>query len=256
MTHQHGTAHPVPEAEALISQRTLSADQIEAFYHDEFVEDQVRDFAALVPEGVGGRTIVDMGGGCGFFARRMLDSLGHRSRVIDMDPASIDACAKLGIEGVCGDALNPVIAGDEDIVCFNLILHHLVGANERDTRALQIAALRAWRGHARALIVNEYIYESFVGNVSGRLIYGITNSAILSWLGGQVARAIPAFRANTFGVGVRFRAHQEWCRLFEEAGFSSVKVAIGRPEPIAAPLRLLLIKTIRRDTFRLESRSS
>lgn len=235
-----------------VRQKQLAADQIEAFYHDEFVEDQVRDFAALAPDVRPDGVVVDMGGGCGFFAGRLAEKLAHRTRVVDMDPASVEACRRAGVEAVEGDALNPVVAGDEDIVCFNLILHHLVAGDETGTRALQIAALRAWRGHARAVIVNEYIYQSYIGYLSGRLIYAITGSALLSWLGQQVARVIPAFRANTFGVGVRFRAHEEWLALFREAGFRVVDKRIGRPEPVAPPLRLLMIRTIRRDSFRLE----
>jgi hypothetical protein len=236
------------------SQKLLSADQIEAFYHDEFVEDQVRDFVALVPSVSAVGVIVDVGGGCGFFARALSDATGVRARVIDMDPESVSACRALGVDAVQGDALRPEIRGDEEVVCFNLILHHLIASSERKTRALQQAALRPWTGRAKSLVVNEYIYESFVGNLSGRLIYWITNSAWLSWAGRQIARVVPAFKANTFGVGVRFRSHDEWRALFAEAGFDVMDARIGAPEPIAAPLRILLIKTIRRDSFRLEAR--
>ncbi|AVA13632.1 hypothetical protein C3E99_07070 [Sphingopyxis sp. MG] len=107
----------------------------------------------------------------------------------------------------------------------------------------------AWRDHETPIFVNEYIYQSFLGTVSGRLIYAITASRILSALAGFAARFIPAFRANTFGVGVRFRAHEEWMALFREAGFVPEAVRIGAEEQIKPPLRLLLIKTIRRDSF-------
>ena len=30
---------------------------------------------------------------------------------------------------------------------------------------------------------------------------------------------VPSLKANTFGVGVRFRAHGEWLRVFESAGY-------------------------------------
>jgi hypothetical protein len=152
-----------------------------------------------------------------------------------------------------GDALAPEPVGDEGIVCFNLILHHLVGAGEGETRALQLGALRAWHGKGVRIFVNEYIYQSLVGQISPRAIYEITASKILSALAKQVGRVIPAFRANTFGVGVRFRSHEQWRRMFAEAGYRVVDTCVGKPEYISPPLRALLIKSIRRDSFLLES---
>src|SRR5690606_25643706 len=136
-------------------QAKLSAEQIATFYHDEFVEDQVRDFRSMVGQ-QGGELVVDVGGGCGFFARRLADEGGYRTRVIDMDPRSIRSCEELGVDGRVGDALAPQAEGDEDLVCFNLILHHLSGRGDDETRALQLTALRAWRHKARRVFVNEY----------------------------------------------------------------------------------------------------
>lgn len=230
-------------------QAKLSAEQIAAFYHDEFVVDQVRDFHDMLGGDRGGKRVVDIGGGCGFFAKRLADTAGEQTRVIDMDPRSLEECRRLGVEGRIGDALAPVIDGDEGVVTFNLILHHLVGASERETRRLQIKALRAWHGNADRLFVNEYIYQSLVGNVSGRLIYAVTSSRILSYLAEKVSRFVPSLKANTFGVGVRFRSHEEWRSLFAEAGFHVIDTRIGWAERVSPPLRVLLIKAIRRDSF-------
>lgn len=235
-----------------VTQTRLSTEQIEAFYHDEFVNDQVRDFAELVSDVRDGGVVVDMGGGCGFFAAGLSDRSGWQTRVVDSDPGSIAACRENGVDAVKGDALAPTVAGDEDVVCFNLILHHLIGPTEEATRSLQTKALKAWHGRARAVFVNEYIYQSFVGTMSGWLIYRITSNRLLSWIGTQAARVVPSFKANTFGIGVRFRAHEEWHRLFAEAGYRVTDVRIGAAEHISFPLRTLLIRTIRRDSFLIE----
>lgn len=58
------------------SQSTLSTEQIEAFHHDEFVEEQVRDFRAMLPANGRTRLVVDVGGGCGYFARCVRDLTG------------------------------------------------------------------------------------------------------------------------------------------------------------------------------------
>jgi hypothetical protein len=238
------------ESDAPTPQRALSATQVEAFHHELFVEDQTRHFIEMLPS-AGGGVVVDIGGGCGFFARRLRQLTARPVRVIDTDPASVRACREAGINASLGDALAPQQAGDEEVASFNLILHHLVADTEAETRALQVRALRAWAGRVPAVFVNEYIYESFVARVSGRLIFQITKSRLLSALGRAVARVVPAFRANTFGVGVRFRSHAEWEEVFARAGWRVVDRRIGEVERVAPPLRVLLIRNIRRDSFLL-----
>jgi hypothetical protein len=235
------------------NQKVLDVVQIEAFHHDRFVEDQVRHFMSLVkPAGEGRQVIVDVGGGIGLFAHRLRQLSGHELRVFDLDAASVDKCDRLGVPCTVGDALTPRFAGDEQIATFNMMLHHLVAQSEPATRELQKRALTAWRGRADRLFVNEYIYESWVGNLSGWLIYQITKSRVLSWIGRVVSTVVPSLRANTFGVGVRFRAVAEWRRLFADAGYRVTRHVEGEPEAVALPQRLLLIKTIRRDSFLLE----
>ena len=65
----------------------------------------------------------------------------------------------------------------------------------------------------------------------------------------MASKLMPLLKANTFGVGVRFRSYDEWMQLFQEAGFSVVKTELGRKEIVSLPRRLLLIKQIRKDSF-------
>lgn len=229
----------------------LAAEQVEAFYHADFVADQTRDFLNLLGPS-DGKLVLDIGGGCGYFARRIAQN-GYPVRVLDLDAVSVETCRQQGLDARLGDALRPGVEGDEGTVSLNLILHHLVGPSERETRLLQVRALKVWQSRSVRIFVNEYIYESFVGRISPRLIYEITSSRILSRIGSLIGRIIPAFRANTFGVGVRFRSHAQWRELFAEAGFKVVDVQIGKAEPVALPLRALLIKEIRRDSFLIEN---
>lgn len=234
----------------------LQQNQIETFYVDVFAKTQADHFKLLTDKQPAQdiKLVVDIGGGCGFFAKELHDLTGLRIRVVDTDSRSIDACIGRhidGLEAVVGDALNPDARGDEDIVCFNLILHHLVGRSESETRELQKRAIMAWRHKSKYVFVNEYIYDSFFGYVSGRIIFEITRNKLLSAFGKLVSTIIPSFKANTFGVGVRFRAHAEWVDLFEESGFEVVGVAYGDPEHTALPLRTLIIREVRKDSFLL-----
>jgi hypothetical protein len=237
-------------------QSVLSANQIEAFYHEEFVADQLRDFGKIAAISAGHRTVVDIGGGVGHFARALINDLGLAARVIDTDPVSIEACKASGLDAEQGDALAPKIRGDESVISFNLVLHHLVTKSAAGTRSMQMGALSAWQPADVKLFVNEYIYESYIPRASGWLIYQITSSKILSSLCALAARVIPAFKANTFGVGVRFRSSREWVALFDAAGFKVADGCTGVPERVALPLRLLLIKEIRRDSFLLVPRTN
>lgn len=244
-------------------QQTLSQPQIEAFYHDNFVESQVKDFIKLlgltINPASGGITlgkIVDIGGGCGFFAKALQNVSGLKVRVLDTDPQSIEHCKCEGLDAAEGDALNPTIAGDESVVCFNLILHHLVGRSEEETSKLQRRALSVWHTKAPVIFINEYIYESYGSDgFSGWLIYQITSNSILSKLGNLIAKVLPSLKANTFGVGVRFRSHAEWKKMFESLGFNVVETVLGKQEGISLPRRLLLIKNCRRDSFLLKPNS-
>ena len=235
-----------------IQQRVLNIKQVEEFYHDMFVTSQVQDFISLIDEvRLPIRKIVDIGGGCGFFADALIQKTGLDAQVVDMDPGSIATCHSRGISAELGDALNPAQRGDEDVVSFNLILHHLVASSDAETEALQKQAVAVWRSKAKAVFVNEYIYDSYFGNVSGWLIYQITSSRLLSAIGKMVAKVVPSLRANTFGTGVRFRANQEWIDLFGDLGFNIAAYRRGPEESVSLARRMLMIKSCRRDSFLL-----
>ena len=82
----------------------LDAGQIEAFYHDEFVTSQMRNFEALVTDrDLKPAVVVDIGGGVGHFAFALSKSPDIGSvRVIDMDPKTqtvrwaVEHAAELG----------------------------------------------------------------------------------------------------------------------------------------------------------------
>jgi hypothetical protein len=236
----------------------LALHQIEVFYSDRLANDQIAHFQKLVGSDLISkiRVVVDVGGGCGHFALQLVEKTGLKTRVVDSDQQSIENCKRNygdHLEAEVGDALTPQIHGDEDVVCLNLILHHLVGPTESETRALQKQALIAWREQAKTIFINEYIYDSFINGFSGRIIYEVTRSPLLSAIGRLVGAFIPSLKANTFGIGVRFRAHHEWIKLFEECGFKLIKTEHGRLERISLPRRILLIKRKKRDSFLLQS---
>lgn len=237
-------------------QKKLDTDQVQAFYHDDFVKNQVDHFRFLVSDTSKlrpGQYVVDIGGGCGYFALALREELNILVRVIDTDPVSVQTSQAAGVKAICGDAINVTAKGDEGVICFNLILHHLVGDSEALTRQLQSLVLINWRDKGVYLFVNEYIYESWFEGFSGWLIYQITKSRLLSAAGKFVSFFMPSLRANTFAVGVRFRSNSEWKDIFAQSGFAVIGEAKGNDEFISLPRRMLMIKSIRRDSFLLET---
>ena len=234
-------------------QKYLDPQRVAEFYHANFVADQVSDFVKLVGcTLVNGAVIADVGGGFGYFANALTLAIPVTARVLDTDPVSIKHCLDMGIEGRISDALAPYIAGDEDVVCFNLMLHHLVANSTSSTRDLQMNALAAWKRTDASIYVNEYIYESYLWpGYSAYLIWLVTSSGFLSAAALQIGRIFPSLRANTLKVGVRFRTALEWKKLFHDTGFETVASIRGTPEKVSLPRRCLLIKSCRRDSFLL-----
>ena len=102
------------------------------------------------------------------------------------------------------------------------------------------------------LLMNSFMSHTSIDTISGWLIYQLTSHSVLSGLGRFVAKLSPSLKANTFGVGVRFRSHNEWCKMFESFGFKVVGMKLGEEEFVSLPRRLLLIKNCRRDSFFLK----
>lgn len=243
------------------SQRLLSQQQIEAFYTDRLTHDQVEHFLTIT-DGLLTRSkkVVDVGGGCGFFAFAINAKTGLSVRVLDMDATSVAACRNRdvpGVEAEVGDALAPEFTGDEGVICFNLILHHLVGDSEKRTREMQTLALATWADKCQYVFVNEYVYEALMGDdFCGRAIYEITKNTFLSSIARIISKPnfMKTLRANTFGVGVRFRSDKSWRKVFVDAGFDVISMASGPHEAVPLARRLLMIKSKRRDSYLLKRR--
>src|SRR5690349_15237617 len=137
-------------------QKQLSDEQIQAFRRPfpEACQKLVKDFTSIVDEKeYSGKVVVDVGGGCGTFAKLLSDTTGCRVRVLDTDQPSLDVAAQAGVETVCGDALSPPVRGDEGVICFSLVLHHLIGATEKMTAEMQRRALAVWHPHVNSIFV-------------------------------------------------------------------------------------------------------
>lgn len=244
----------------MIKQTALASNQLRKFHLNNFAGRQSSHFALLIDKNyVKKRTVLDIGGGIGAFAKELKLKSNMNVIVMDSDEESVEICKKMtgdivSIDAIIGDALNPPPMDNIGIVSFNLILHHLVGKDELETKELQKKALTHWHKKAEYIFINEYVYDSLIMNCSGAIIYKITSNKILSIISSFVGKFVPALRANTLGVGVRFRAHKEWIKLFDECGYEVVDKILAENDYVSTFLRLLLIDEIRTDSFLLKSK--
>ena len=117
-----------------MQQKHLNSSQLSKFHIDDFANLQLTYFRQLISltDIDSEKVIVDIGGGSGFFAKKIAEFYQRLVRVIDLDKVALEKVSThSNVESVYGDALDPSISGDEGIVCFNLVLHHLVGKNQK-----------------------------------------------------------------------------------------------------------------------------
>lgn len=230
--------------ETTIRTRRLQNDQLEAF-DTEYVTAELWDLVtALVRRSwpSGEFSFIDLGGGNGNFADRLLDAFpGARGTVLDSSRLLLDRNAphprKRLVEGGVEDIAG--LLGEErfDLACLNWVLHHLVADTHRRSIENQREILRRVKGMLRPggrLSVFENFYNgALIDWLPGRLIFEATASRALSPLTRRLG-------ANTAGVGVCFRSRREWVEALEAAGYRIRHAADDAPWHMGLARRALL----------------
>jgi len=199
----------------------LNEDQLKAF-DTEYVNNKRwiplkrcidRDF----PDGQ--FSFIDIGGGNGVFADRMLADYPKSSGVVlDNSHLLLSRNQPNTRKRIVFSDVENLACVDEtkyDLIFFNWLLHHLVSrsytqSRENIDRALRSAmVLLAERGRVS-------IYENMYN--------GLVIDSLPSWIVYQLtsAKAIASLvkrRANTAGVGVCFLSHSQWCSTIKRVGF-------------------------------------
>jgi SAM-dependent methyltransferase len=159
------------------------------------------------------RRVVDVGGGCGDFARRLIERERRRGRavhvvVVDRDPDLLAIArreAGVGVSLVRADASAlPFREGSADVVTMSLTLHHL----EPDAAVVSLREMHAVA--STALVVNDLL--------RGRL------SLALVWLATRLLRCHPISRHDGPLSVRRAYAPAELVVLAEKAGVPPPKV--------------------------------
>jgi SAM-dependent methyltransferase len=220
---------------------------------EKFDQDHVRDGlwahikAAIDRDFPDGRfTFLDLGGGNGNFADRVLASYPEAEGTVLDNSALLlgknrpHPRKRLVAEGA--ENLGRLEIGTFDLVCCNMVLHHMLGAGYAETRGniLRVLADIRRRLTARGRIsICENCYDGlWADNAPGWIIYQLTSTP---WLA-PLARGQGA---NTAGVGVCFQSLRSWRALAERAGFGGLEFSQDMTDIWGIPLRWALFLHLR-----------
>jgi hypothetical protein len=165
-------------------------------------------------------TFLDLGGGNGNFADRLLENY-PRSRGAVLDNSELllsrnkpHPNKRLVFGSI--ENLDQVVDAQYDLIFFNWVLHHLViqssYARTRESMRLALrAALPILTDRGRVSIYEDLYNGLLIDGAPGWLVYQLTTVK-------TIARLIRSLGANTAGVGVCFLSHKQWCSTLKRNG--------------------------------------
>jgi len=221
-----------------MSVKKLADSALATFDHD-YVSDAA--FAAIAARIRGdfpdGRfSFLDIGGGKGFFADRVLAEFPECTGVV-LDNADLllyanaENARKRLVLGSATDLQSIFPAERFDVAFFNFALHHFIGTSYAETRRLQRESLRQaalMLTSAGRIAVSEITYNgALVDNLPSHVVFRLTSSKAL-------APVVARLGANTAGTGVCFMSAKTWQREFDRLGLAT---AVTREPAPARSLR-------------------
>ncbi|MDQ6780554.1 MAG: class I SAM-dependent methyltransferase [Candidatus Eremiobacteraeota bacterium] len=225
--------------------KKLDDSQVAKFDHD-FVS-EARFAATLtlidrdVPSGV--FSFLDIGGGRGFFADRILDHYPRATgTLLDNSGLMLEQnelhSRKTLVLGSVEDAHEVLPRQQYDIIFLNFALHHFIVNSYAKTRALQRATL-AISGDllgptGRISIVENMCNGAVLQNWPSFVIFQLTSSKVLAPL-------VRRLGANTAGVGVCFLDKRQWRLEIARAGLRVFDYEEEYYKPMARVRRLALL---------------
>lgn len=200
--------------------RTLDADQLERFnHHLQSPETEGNVIAHLRARyGDAPFTFVDVGGGAGSFSDVLLGAFPNAQGIV-LDNAEYLLAKnqphprKKTLHASITEITQHLAAASVDVICVNLVLHHLVAGSYVASRAMQhraIADLVTLLKPAGCLSIIEQGFNGIaIHNLPGWMIYQATASQALKAITKRLG-------ANTAGVGVCFLSDATWQREFAQ----------------------------------------
>jgi hypothetical protein len=213
------TLFVTPEKPIPTMLKQLDDSQLETFdteYINEARWDIVsRQIERSFPDG--NFTFIDVGGGNGQFADRLLAAYPNATgTVLDNAQILLDRNRpnpRKQLINASVSELHQQGGQTYDLICFNWLLHHLVSDSYSQTcdnisgTIGEVIPLLSQRGR---ISIFENMYDGiWVDRLPSRLIFELTSSK-------KLAKATRKMGANTAGVGVCFLSQRHWCSIIEQ----------------------------------------
>lgn len=205
--------------------KQLEDSQLETF-NTEYVTDQRwQIIKAQIDKDFpnGDFNFLDVGGGNGVFADRLLEYYPKsKGTVLDNAQVLLDKNQINPRKTIVCDSVENLnsIEIKYDLICFNWLLHHLVGNSYSETRKNMSTAINAviplLTPYGRVSIFENMYNGLAIDGLPSKIIFTLTSSK-------AIAGVIKKMGANTAGVGVCFLSQKQWIETISKTGLKLLK---------------------------------
>lgn len=167
---------------------------------------------------------LDIGGGNGLFADRMLEAFPNSTcTLIDNSEVLLSKNKISGRKTLLNKSVEDIsdIFGNQkfDIIFLNWVLHHLVGNDYRGSIVNIQKTLRTVKEHLfndGLISIYENLYDGYIiDNFPSHIIFNLTSCRL-------IAPLIRKLGANTAGCGVCFLSKKRWLDVLSDSGLTVI----------------------------------
>jgi Methyltransferase domain len=185
-------------------------------------------------------SFLDVGGGNGVFADQLLEYYPKsRGAVLDNSQLLLSKNVTNSRKTIICDSVENLskLETKYDLICFNWLLHHLIGNSYLDTRkniSTAISTVIPLLTDRGRVSIFENMYDGLVvDGLPSILIFTLTSSK-------AIAGFIKKMGANTAGVGVCFLSQKQWVQVLEKTSLNLLKYSDDDKWPISPKLNIFL----------------
>lgn len=169
--------------------------------------------------------VLDVGGGTGMFSDYLLERyINFQCIVLDNAKSLLQKnrmhVRKRLLYGSAED-IGELVEEPQDLILFNLVLHHFVTKSYSSTlqkqREILSAASKVLKPNGRIFVIEDVVKGIFSDNLCSFLINRLTSAS-----NPVLARFVRRMGANTAGTGICFLGSNQWNKQFEESGLQIV----------------------------------
>jgi Methyltransferase domain len=185
-------------------------------------------------------SFLDVGGGNGIFADQLLAYYPNSTgTVLDNSQLLLNKNTTNSRKTIICDSVENLskLETKYDLICFNWLLHHLIGNSYLSTRENISAAIST----ATLLLTDRGRISIFENTYNGLVADGLPSLLIFTLTSSRaIAGFIKKMGANTAGVGVCFLSQKQWVQVLEKTSLNLLKYSDDDKWPISPKLSIFL----------------